>query len=157
MLEDILEWLKLDASSPSGLVWAKDKPHSSYKAGSPALKSKTVAGYFAGMLCHKNVLAHRAVYALTHGHLPKVVDHIDGDRSNNSPSNLRDVSPSVNQHNRHTAKGYYKTKAGSYRVMIKAKGVHHLIGTFKTEEEARAAYLTAKKTHHPTSPINKET
>lgn len=154
MLEDILEWLELDASSPSGLVWAKGKPHSSYKKGTPALKSLTEAGYFAGMLNHKNILAHRAVYALAYGSLPDVVDHIDGNRSNNKPANLRGATGSINQHNRRKAKGYYVTKNGTYRVMIKAKGIHHLIGTFKTEVDARDAYLAAKKIHHPTSPIN---
>lgn len=153
MLEDILEWLELDPSSPSGLVWAKDKPHSSYKKGSPALKSKTSAGYFAGMLCHRNVLAHRAVYALAYGYLPDVVDHVDGNRGNNSPSNLRAADAVINQHNRRTAKGYYETPAGSFRVMIKADGIHHLVGTFKTKEDARAAYLRAKNIYHPTSPI----
>lgn len=45
-------------------------------------------------------LAHRIVWALHYGYFPsKFVDHIDGDVTNNSISNLRDVSNKVNCRN----------------------------------------------------------
>ena len=38
-------------------------------------------------------------------------------------------------------KGYCKRKNGSYRAYIYLKGKRVNLGTYKTEEEARAAYL----------------
>ena len=32
---------------------------------------------------------HRIVYFIVHGYLPAMIDHIDGDKTNNSPENLR--------------------------------------------------------------------
>lgn len=46
-------------------------------------------------------LVHRIVFALANGHWPtKVIDHIDGDPSNNDPENLRECLHMENQRNR---------------------------------------------------------
>jgi hypothetical protein len=44
--------------------------------------------------------AHRLIFLYHHGFLPKVVDHIDNDRSNNKIENLRSVSQLQNCLNR---------------------------------------------------------
>ena len=47
-----------------------------------------------------DLCAHRVVYAMAHGTWPTYeIDHIDGSRINNSPSNLRDVTHRVNMNN----------------------------------------------------------
>lgn len=47
------------------------------------------------------VSAHRVVFALVHGRWPThEIDHIDRCRTNNAPSNLRDVPHTVNLRNR---------------------------------------------------------
>lgn len=50
--------------------------------------------------CHK-LLAHRAAWALMHGHWPaQSIDHINHDRRDNRLANLRDVSHLENMRNR---------------------------------------------------------
>lgn len=45
--------------------------------------------------------AHRVAFALTHGHWPRGhIDHVDGNRANNAPENLRDVTYLENNKNR---------------------------------------------------------
>lgn len=158
MDEVIREFIGLDSSSPSGLVWIKYKKGMRVKVGSPAMASLHKSGYYAGGICGKAFLAHRVVFFLVHGYWPENVDHIDGVRTNNSVANLRAVSRVENCHNRRTAKGYsFHKRQQTWNAYIQVNNKLMQLGSFKTEEEARAAYLAAKKIHHPTSPINKET
>jgi transcriptional regulator of met regulon len=48
-----------------------------------------VAGYVVVNLHNKVYLVHRLIYWMQHKHLPKYIDHIDGNRSNNQLHNLR--------------------------------------------------------------------
>ena len=45
-------------------------------------------------------LYHRAVWAVAHGYLPVVIDHINGDKTDNRLENLREVTYSENDANR---------------------------------------------------------
>lgn len=153
-LQAIKEGLVIDESSPSGLAWSK--PGKKKAVGAPALITVDAHGYRRGDVNYLSVKAHQAVFTLTHGYIPAVIDHIDGDKLNNVASNLREVTLSENSQNKWKAKGYSKHRK-SFVAEIRVAGVKHHLGSFKTEDEARAAYLTAKKIHHPTSPINKET
>jgi hypothetical protein len=99
---------------------------------------------------------------IAQAHLPDYsedldVDHIDRCRTNNNISNLRMVTRSENHQNRGGVKGYsFDKDKGKWKAMIYVdKKLKHL-GYFDTEDEARQAYLKAKKIHHPTSPINAE-
>ena len=105
-------------------------------------------GYKVQRICGKHRRMHHVVWILTTGKRPELmIDHIDGDRSNNSHHNLREVDRSTNIHNS-TAKGYSWNKArGKWHaeIMINRKTIH--LGYFDTEESARAAYEAAKKLH----------
>lgn len=58
-------------------------------------------GYRAVMVDCVTYKVHRIVYAMTRGEWPTLdVDHINRDRSDNRPSNLRDVNRSTNLKNR---------------------------------------------------------
>lgn len=47
------------------------------------------------------LIAHRVVFEIHNGHWPVFeIDHIDQDRTNNKPTNLRDVTHRVNLSNR---------------------------------------------------------
>lgn len=117
----------------------------------PALTNK-VGGCYAGKLRGKPLLAHRVVWFLAHGEWPSVIDHIDGDGFNNRLDNLRNVTQQVNMHNQSRRGYHYSARAGKYiaRITLGGKQIH--VGTFGTAEEAHAAYLEAKKIHHPTAP-----
>lgn len=150
MMEDLIkEYWGLCASSPTGLVWIKQQKKGPRLLGKPAGQS-IAHGYLYGMLCGHNVRTHRALFLLTHGYLPATIDHIDGNTLNNSIANLRDVSSFENQHNR-IAKGYCFDK-GKWKAVIMVNGKNNHLGVFDTPEEARTAYLTAKKQLHPTAP-----
>ena len=76
-------------------------------------------------------------------------DHRDGDRYNQSRSNLREVTKQQNQHNRTRAKGYYWDKArNKWQAQIRINGKQINLGYYDLEHEARAAYLAAKAIYH---------
>lgn len=101
--------------------------------------------------------AHRVIWKMVYGKDPdQVIDHIDGNPSNNRVENLRDVSPAKNAQNRVNTKKKYLgvTVLGreSEAVICRDKQVYHL-GRFDTPEEARDAYLAAAKEYDETGTI----
>ena len=78
----------------------------------------------------------------------QVVDHIDGDKTNNSLKNLRVVSMAMNLWNSTKRKGYCCIDDNRYVAYIDQNRKRHHLGYFSTPEEARAAYLAAKKVLH---------
>lgn len=83
------------------------------------------------------------------------IDHINGDKTDNKLSNLRDVAQAINRQNQKHANagsgtgllGVSKRKDGySARIGVGRKSVW--LGLFKTPEAAHAAYLSAKRDAH---------
>ena len=77
------------------------------------------------------------------------LDHINGIRDDNRICNLRSVTHQQNGFNRKTAKGYHWDKRGNKwksRIKLNGKNIH--LGLFEKEEDARQAYLEAKKIYH---------
>ena len=106
----------------------------------------------------KKYLAHRLAWLYSYGHWPNgTVDHIDGDPSNNRLANLREATAAQQQHNLRRPKGdnpyigvHFNKEHGRFAARINGK---HL-GYYSTADDARTAYLAAKKllhTHHPKS------
>lgn len=101
-------------------------------------------------------LGQRLVWLYVHGEVPVGdLDHIDGDKQNNRLSNLREVSRSVNMQNISAARANNKSgllgvcrHGKNYRAQIKLDGVRHTLGSYKTPEEAHAAYIAAKASMH---------
>jgi hypothetical protein len=91
-----------------------------------------------------SVRGHQFAFYLTHGYLPKYVDHIDENKSNNVITNLRAADSRMNSYNRRKTKGY-RFNGFSYTasIVINRKNIH--LGSFETEEDARLAYLSAKE------------
>jgi len=76
------------------------------------------------------------------------IDHDDRDRTNNKIGNLKVVTHQQNNFNR-GAKGYtYRERSGKYEARIKLDGKTEYLGSYKTAEEAREAYLDAKAKLH---------
>jgi hypothetical protein len=64
-------------------------------AGGPAN-----TGYWRVNINGKKYQAHRLIYLMFNGHMPMLIDHIDGDKTNNRIENLRAATRAQNQHNR---------------------------------------------------------
>lgn len=104
--EDYLSLFYYDATSPTHLRWAVDR-----YSGRGRCKLEKRKGDAAGDLKQdgygrvpyngKRILAHRLVWELFNGPIPDgtEIDHIDGDRANNAPLNLRAVSRTLNTRN----------------------------------------------------------
>ena len=84
------------------LYWKHDAKYGKVKKGDCA-GHLAQDGYWKICLFGKLYMAHRLIWRMHHprGPMPFVLDHIDGNRSNNKIKNLRSVSESENQHNRH--------------------------------------------------------
>jgi hypothetical protein len=115
--------------------------------------TKNKAGYLTVHFMRKNLYAHRVAWALTYGKFPeKMLDHINGNKTDNRLGNLRLADCVINGHNR-KALGITKpkqTKKWAASIMVNYKRKH--IGYFDTPELAHKAYLEAKKIHHPSAP-----
>lgn len=102
-------------------------------------------GYVVVSFKKRQLLAHRVVWLLTYGAWPAAgLDHIDGNRANNHPSNLREATASQNQHNRkaHGAiplKGVCLNASGKFQ----ATCGRNYLGQYLTAEEAARAYDAA--------------
>lgn len=115
-------------------------------------------GYRILMLDKCLLRSHRVAFAHYHGRWPTgFIDHINGDRSDNRITNLRDVSNAANlqnnwkpQKNSTTGlRGVAITKyPGVFAAEISVNGVRHRLGMFRSVEAAHAAYLEAKHKLH---------
>jgi HNH endonuclease len=103
------------------------------------------------------ILAHRLAWFYMTGAWPKHhIDHIDGVRTNNAFSNLRDVPRAINNQNRSIASRSSRTgvlgvwpQGNRFVAAISIKGVQKYLGCFATVGDAEQAYKTAKKSLHP--------
>jgi len=100
--------------------------------------------------------AHRLIWEIHNGPIPSdmLVDHIDGDVSNNRIENLRLATRQQNNANRSKMlnncktghglpKGVVITTSNKFRARIGYKGETYSLGIYNTVEEAEAAYNEA--------------
>jgi hypothetical protein len=117
------------------------------------------SGYRKISILGKKYYAHRCAFLYMTGAWPVYhVDHVNGIRSDNRWSNLRDVTMTVNLQNRQAAPSHSKTgilgvqfhkAANKFAAGIKLPGGRPLhLGLFATAAEAQAAYLSAKRKFH---------
>lgn len=109
----------------------------------------TARGYLSICVDKKHYLAHRLAFLYMTGEWPKEhVDHKNENKIDNSWDNLRDCTRSENfkntgarKNNKLGVKGVVKTKKGNYAVVFS-------LGTYKTLEEAKAAYAKMAILYH---------
>jgi hypothetical protein len=105
--------------------------------GAHALHTMRANGYLWGTVGGKRILAHRAAWAITHGYWPKMVDHINRDRSDNRIANLREATPLENSHNSAVFRGdraYVSQLKRAGRWSLRFQGEY--VGCFATEQDA---------------------
>lgn len=118
-------------------------------------------GYLGIKISRRMCLAHRVAWAIYHGDWPEhQIDHINGDPSDNRISNLRHSTQSQNMGNRKISKnnrsGYKgvrkRTDCDRWEAAIEMTGSagrrnrkSRYLGSFKTPQQAHAAYVAAAK------------
>jgi hypothetical protein len=140
------------------LIWLVNR--GAVKAGAIAGHASK-EGYIEVRVFGCKIYAHRIVYAITHGAWPeKFVDHINGNRSDNRPENLRDVSNAENMQNRIGANAnsvsgvrgvHWHKQVGKWCAAISPNGKYRHLGLFSSKEEAAAARAKAEAALFPTS------
>lgn len=107
-------------------------------------------GYVQVSLGSTLYYAHRLAWQYVYKEAPNVLmDHINGNRTDNRISNLRLANNRINSQNI-IARGTHfskKSKRWEAGICVNYKRIH--LGYFNTEEEAHVAYKRAKQFHHP--------
>lgn len=122
-------------------------------AGTLALNCDDTRGYKMGRVKRRSVFAHRAAWAIAHGEWPNaIIDHINGDRSDNRLKNLRLVTNAENGQN---SKRSVANKTGvtgvcwvksekRYKAYIGAHPNREYLGSFSDLDLATAARKAAE-------------
>ena len=137
------------------LYWKKLTSNlSRVKIGSKAGHLKKSDGYCRITINNKSYLVHRLIFLYHHNYLPKFIDHIDRNKSNNNIKNLRGVTKSQNLMNSKIRKGssqykgvsQHKSNKWQARIMYQGKRIY--LGLFKNEIDAAKAYNDAIIKYH---------
>lgn len=125
--------------------------------------TKTKVGYVQIMIDGKYYLAHRLAWLYMNGKFPKLhIDHMNGNKSDNSIKNLREVSIALNQQNYTKANknnkanllgAFYSESRQKWFSKISLNNKRKYLGTFQTALEAHKAYIQAKREMHPNCTI----
>lgn len=116
------------------------------------IAGKMKGGYRQVLLAGRFLMAHRIVWAMVNDEWPpSEIDHIDCNKTNNRPENLRLATRSQNcfnksiyKNNKSGFKGVcYDKSKGRFRASIAANKKNIILGLFSTPELAHAAYLEA--------------
>jgi hypothetical protein len=151
---------QLDYDPTTGwLVWRVARSGKA-RAGARAGTGGHWNGYRVLTLGGSQRQEHAVVWMHVYGVWPVAIDHINGDRSDNRISNLRECTPKENAQNRKIDsdnqsgfQGVYRPRGQTrWRAQIKKDGIRHFLGDFDTPEEAHAAYRGAKRVLHPFQP-----
>lgn len=138
------------------LFWNYPRPR--IKVGDQA-GYKHRKGYINLEINGKHYTAHRLVwFYVTKEHPPKIIDHINGDKSDNRFENLRPATNGQNRANSkstniHGLKGvrflsWMKKGGKCWQAQITHNKKVHYLGCYHSKEEAHNAYCeTAKRLH----------
>jgi hypothetical protein len=107
-------------------------------------------GYVVINIDKKCWCAHRVVWLLEYGYWPKQqIDHIDGNKSNNAPSNLREVTQQQNSTSyRKTSSGVtseyrgvsFNSRSSKWVSNLTYKGKRFYLGRYTDEKDAALAF-----------------
>ncbi len=113
-------------------------------------------GYLQVRIRPKAYYVHRIVWQMCNGDIPNgmEIDHANGNKSDNRPSNLRLATETQNKWNKPGRpnktgyKGVYKHASGKYGARIGCDKKIHSLGLHDTPERAHLAYMEAAVKMH---------
>lgn len=133
--------------------WKRDNGPKNPKGKRIGHKNKR--GYIKMQFRGKQYLCHRIAWAIGHNTLevPPILDHINGDPSDNRLCNLRAATDQQNQFNKKSYRSglkgtYFCKRKNKWRSQITFSGKYKYLGYFDTETEAHEAYCRAAKKLH---------
>lgn len=154
--ELVREYLDYDENTGK-LFWRKRPSRSRMPVGSEA-GSLHQAGYIQVTFFANRIYAHRLVWWWWYGEEPAdFIDHINRNRADNRITNLRLATATENCQNT-DAKGYVllnRNLQKPWQAKIVSEGVRTHLGYYATKEEARSAYLRAKRVLHRYGMVSK--
>lgn len=129
--------------------WRRNPRGGSKKAGDVAgyLMNQ---GYWCIMIGGKSYLAHRLAWLHVKGVWPSLlIDHENGNKSDNRFVNLREADEGQNTWNSDRRGWYRRSGRGKpFGAKINPNGTQIYLGSFDTINEARSAYLKASQEHY---------
>lgn len=138
---------------PDSGIFTRKVSAGNTKAGS-SIGNQDKKGYLKALVLGKYVKLHRLAWFYVYGKWPTdQVDHINGHKTDNRISNLRDCGCSENclnqtgprKNNQSGYQGVHRiSKTGRYRAACTVEGVKHSLGVFASAEEASHAYSQFK-------------
>jgi hypothetical protein len=149
------EYLHTIFEYKDGELYWKNNNHAKKNKGNIAgYISKS--GYRAIRKNGKYLLAHRLIFMMFHGYLPKEIDHINRIRHDNRIENLRACTKSENHFNRsmdyRNTSGYknvtWHKKLNKWQVGLNIKGKFYHFGTYFNVEVANFVAETMRHKYH---------
>ena len=138
-----------------GFLYWKIKPNKSIIIGNSA-GTLRVDGYLATSINKKIYRNHRLIFLMIYGYLPKVVDHINGNISDNRIENLRQATYSQNSMNAKLSlsnvsgiKGVsWASKQNKWLASIKINCKSKHVGYYENIEQAKNAVINFREKNH---------
>jgi len=139
-------------------TWIKPSKYHAEKCGRKAGTTRTAKGKSYVWIKIDGVAtpAHRLAWLYVYGVEPTVIDHINGRSTDNRIVNLREATSTQNAQNHTKRVGpsglptgvRINRSSGRYVARITANKRLYCLGTFDTPQEARKAYVNARKEMH---------
>jgi hypothetical protein len=134
-----------------GVLYWKNPRARRCKSGDAA-GSVDADGYLVVGFTEGRYPVHKIVWAMHHGQLPDLVDHINGDRQDNRIENLRAVTKRENNFNKRVRSDNstgitgvrWHSQRKKWNARIKVDGVDRSLGMYKEMRDAERARLAAE-------------